>query len=76
MTVKPAYPSDSPNHLIDTHKEYIVRNVYYIMDYDPGVTEDFRHYQAADTVNYKDITILYGDKRYLRPSTLRQLFHP
>ena len=35
MTVKPAYPSDSPNHLIDTHKEYIVRNVYYIMDYDP-----------------------------------------
>lgn len=70
MTVKPAYPSDSPNHLIDTHKEYIVRNVYYIMDYDPGVTEDFRHYQAADTVNYKDITILYGDKRYLRPSLL------
>ena len=35
MTVKPAYPSDSPNHLIDTHKEYIIRNIYFITDYDP-----------------------------------------
>lgn len=51
MTVKPAYPSDSPNYLIDTHKEYVVKNIYYIMDYDPGVTEDYRHYHAVDTVN-------------------------
>jgi len=72
MTIRPPYPSDSPNHLIDTHKEYIVRNIYYIMDYNPGVTEDFRHYEATDTVNYKDITILYGNKRYLRPSVLHE----
>lgn len=70
MTVNPPYPADSPNHLIDTHKEYFIRNIYYIMDYDPGVTEDFRNFQAADTVSYKDITILYGAKKYLRPSVL------
>ena len=70
MTLKPAYPSDSPNYLIDTHREYIVRNIYYIMDYDPGVTTDIRNYQAADTVNYKDVTILYGPHRYLRPGVL------
>lgn len=70
MTVNPPYPAGSPGHLIDTHKEYIVKNIYYVMDYDPGVTEDFRHYQAADTVDYKDITILYGNKKYLRPSVL------
>ncbi len=70
MTVNPPYPSDSPTHLIDTHREYFVRNIYYVMDYDPGVTEDFRNFNAADTVNYKDITILYGTKKYLRPSIL------
>lgn len=70
MTVNPPYPSDSPSHRIDTHREYFVRNIYYVMDYDPGVTEDFRHVQAADTVNYKGITILYGDHKYLRPSVL------
>lgn len=70
MTVKPAYPSDSPNHLIDTHKEYIIRNIYFITDYDPGVSDDYKNYQATDTVNYKGITILYGKKKYLRPSVL------
>lgn len=70
MTVRPAYNTPSANRFIDTHREYLVRNIYYVMDYDPGVTEDFRHYQAADTLDYKDITILYGEKRYLRPSVL------
>lgn len=71
MTVKPAYNSTSRN-LIDTHREYMVRNIYYIMDYNPGLTEDFVNYQAKDTVTYHDITILYGNKHYLRPSILSE----
>lgn len=70
MTVNPPYPSDSPSHLIDTHREYFVRNIYYVMDYDPGVTEDFRNIHAKDIVDYKGITILYGNDRYLRPGVL------
>lgn len=70
MTLNPPYPSGTPNVLIETHKEYIVRNVYYLMDYDPGVTGNPENYEATDTVNYKDITILYGKKKYLRPGVL------
>ncbi|MDE7437107.1 MAG: BamA/TamA family outer membrane protein [Muribaculaceae bacterium] len=71
MTVKPAYKSPNRNS-IDTHREYIVRNIYYIMDYNPGVTEDFVNYQAKDTVRYRDITILYGKNHYLRPGILNE----
>lgn len=70
MTLNPPYPQGTPNVLIETHREYIVRNIYYLMDYDPGVTGELTSYQCKDTVNYKDITILYGAKRYLRPSVL------
>ena len=71
MTVKPARNAGT-QQLIDTHREYFVRNIYYVMDYNPGITEDFVHYQANDTVNYKDITILYGKDKYLRPGVLNE----
>ncbi|MDE6340670.1 MAG: outer membrane protein assembly factor, partial [Muribaculaceae bacterium] len=71
MTIKPSLNSAS-RPLIDTHREYFVRNIYFIMDYNPGVTEDFVHYEAQDTVHYKDITILYGKNRYLRPGVLNE----
>lgn len=71
MTVNPARESTNRN-FINTHREYSIRNIYYVMDYNPGVTEDFVNYQAADTVHYHDITILYGKKHYLRPSVLEE----
>lgn len=70
MTVRPVMPSE--NQLIDTHLKYFVRNIYYIMDYNPGVTEDFVNYSANDTVNYRNITILYGKNHYLRPGVLNE----
>lgn len=70
MRILDAESPDSPNFIIDTHREYFVRNIYFLMDYNPGITEDISNYQATDTVRYKDITILYGDKRYLRPGVL------
>lgn len=72
MTLNPSYPVQNQGFSIATHSEYIVRNIFFLMDYDPGVTEDIRNYQAVDTVNYKDVTILYGDKRYLRPGILAE----
>ncbi len=70
MTLNPAYPTGTANTIIDTHREYIIRNIYFLMDYNPGETTDITSYQAVDTVRYKDIDILYGNKRYLRPGVL------
>lgn len=72
MTLRPANTEDSRTSLPDTHKEYVVRNIFFIPDYDPGSTDDFTRYQAADTVNYRDITILYGPRRYLRPGVMAE----
>lgn len=70
MTVRPESPSDLNNLRMHTHHKYIVRNIFCLPDYDPGVTDDITNYHAADTVNYRDITILYADKRYLRPDVI------
>lgn len=70
MIVKPQLSEDNPNFLLPTHQAYIVRNIYYITNFEAGDEGDLRKYQAADTVGYKDITILYGKKKYLRPSVL------
>lgn len=71
MRLNPAY--DTVNDLrdsIDTHSKYVIRDVRFITSYDNTDGAQLRNYEAADTVNYKGITILYGKKRYLRPSVL------
>ncbi|MDE6297673.1 MAG: outer membrane protein assembly factor, partial [Muribaculaceae bacterium] len=73
LTLNPPIPSTATSpSVIDTHREYIVRNVTYIMDYEPGVTEEFEHFSAQDTLSYKGITILYGKNKYLRPAVLAE----
>lgn len=54
------------------HRRYIVRNIYYIPDFQGADYPDPRTYRAKDTVDYKGITILYGDKPYLRPGVLEE----
>ena len=70
MTVHPPYPVETRKVDIDTHKEYAIRNITVITDYDGMADSNPRDFQAKDTVEYKDITILYGDKKFLRPSVL------
>lgn len=72
MTVNPPYPSDSHNVRLDTHSEYIVRNIYYILDYDPGLTGDLAELRDKPMETYKNIEILYGPKKYLRPGVLAE----
>ncbi|MDE6753011.1 MAG: BamA/TamA family outer membrane protein [Muribaculaceae bacterium] len=67
MTLNPPYKG-SPG--IRTHNSYIVKNVYYITDYDPGKNDSFRNYPFQDSINYKGLTILYGKNHYLRPEVL------
>lgn len=70
MKVNPAYPAEIRKMDIDTHSRYAVRDVIVITDYDGGTYSNLRDYAAKDTVNYKDIIILYGDQKYLRPTVL------
>lgn len=53
-----------------THDKFIIGNVYYITNFDPATDESLRALGGRDTVNYKDITIFYGENKYLRPGVL------
>lgn len=70
MQVHPAYPIESRKMDIDTHRTYLVRDIVVITDFNGNPETDLREYTARDTVDYKDITILYGNKEYLRPSVI------
>lgn len=72
MTVNPPYSVTSRRDSIDTHRTYVVRAVRFITDYDNNAGNSPANYVARDTVHYHDITILYGDKKYLRPAVLRE----
>lgn len=70
LIVHPRYDITTRRDSIDTHREYILRNITFIPSYNSQAGLPLQDYRGADTVAYKDLTILYGDKRYLRPSVL------
>ncbi|MDE6559106.1 MAG: BamA/TamA family outer membrane protein, partial [Muribaculaceae bacterium] len=52
-------------------KKYLIRKVFCIADYNGSndfLNEDWR--STTDTVEYKGMTILYGDDRYLKPNVI------
>ena len=70
MTVRPPYQRPNSTDQIKTHEVYIVRNVYYVTDFDASNPDSPLIGARRDTVRYKDISVIYGEKRYLRPSVL------
>lgn len=70
MTVHTPRRNNTSKVDVDTHHEYIVRNIIVVTDYD-GVREgDMQNITGRDTVAYRDLDILYGKKKYLRPSVI------
>lgn len=67
MTLNPVY---GRQHEVMEHERYVIRNVYFVTDYDPASEESLRNLNVTDTVGYKDLMILYGPKKYLRPGVL------
>lgn len=67
MTINPTFDQKK---LPVMHEKFAIRNIYFITDYDPVVDESVRDIKSDDVLNYRDITILYGAKRYLRPGVL------
>lgn len=74
MTVKPPYRADgSAGQPGDIHRRYFFSHVYFVTDGQRQLlTGDSISITAADTVNFRDITVLYGKDRYLRPSILEE----
>jgi len=72
MQVRPprrtAEPRDSLHAKV--HTVYRIRDIFFVTDYRPGEGLDAFDFEVSDTVRYHDITILYGEDHYLRPSTL------
>ena len=72
MIVNPPYPIENRKSDVDTHRTYAIRNVTVVTDYDGSVTKNISDLTAKDTVDYKGLTILYGQKEYLRPSVIAE----
>jgi outer membrane protein assembly factor BamA len=76
MSVRPPVSSSASN---DTgagkqkqalHQVYYIKNVIFVTDYNAAVDYGSYNFANQDTVSYKDLTILYGKDRYLRPGVL------
>ena len=62
-------PTAAPRHNV-----YYINRVIYVTDGDEIDASGLRAAMSdpADTVNYKDITVVYGTDRYIRPSVLEE----
>lgn len=71
MNLMPVPVSDGNNQVVyKRHETYRIKNVYFITNYDPMRGEQDGRYDVRDTVFYKGYYILYGSKKFIRPSTL------
>lgn len=70
MTVHPPYPADAGKVNLDTHRQYRLRDITVIADFDGDDYLVPRRRSDLDTVDYKGLRILYEGKEYLRPSVI------
>lgn len=65
-------PGASSSTVFSPHRIYKINKVYAVTNYNPLTTSPYGPYECNDTTNYKGITVLYGDDRYLRPSIIEE----
>ena len=70
LTLTVARPKGNPSAEAVAADQYVVRKVIFVTDFDAGAAIASGVIHAVDTVAYKNIEILYGEKKYLRPSVL------
>lgn len=70
MNLRRPHLSGSDNDSTALHKIYTIRNIIFVTDYNPGQNYGNYDFHALDSVRYRDITVLYGEDRYLRPQVL------
>ena len=63
--------SDSTTlRMSERHRVYYVRNIVFVTDYNPSADYGTSSFASRDSIRYKDISVLYGPDRYIRPSVL------
>ena len=73
MKVRPPYrPDGTPGSITDLHKRYIVNKVYIVTDAENYDINSATLPADADSVNYRGVTVVYGQDRYLRPGALEE----
>lgn len=50
--------------------KFLIRNVICVTDFELASSEELDRRQYSDSINYRDMTIYYGQKRYLRPGVI------
>lgn len=68
MNLMPPYKNKKFD-FYNNHAPFYFRNITFVTNYNPLVQHENQQYSAADTVRYKNITILY-DEHYLRPRVI------
>lgn len=56
----------------DEHLKYIIDHIYFVTDYDGRRNGLDLNFADNDTVRYKDIFVLYGKDRYIKPGILEE----
>lgn len=75
MTVRPprkAIGDRMPVDSLASHSKYFIKRVFFVTDSRGGTSISDIRAEAVDTVQYKDVTILYGKDHYLTPSSLQE----
>lgn len=70
LTMTLNVPRSVNTDTLPAHRLYTIGRIFVVTDYNPATDVSLRNIPAADTVAYKDLTILYGPHRYLRPAVL------
>ena len=64
MKVRPPYrPDGTPGSITDLHKRYIVNKVYIVTDAENYDINSATLPADADSVNYRGVTVVYGQDR-------------
>ena len=70
LNTMPPYKNDKLPYYTK-HEPFFIRNVTFVTNYDPLVTHDTGRYEAKDTVEFHNLSILY-DEHYIRPSVIEE----
>jgi outer membrane protein assembly factor BamA len=73
LTVQPpraaAQPAGEAN---GRHTRYAINRVYFVTDYNPASTGMGYNFADCDSLEYKDLTMLYRADRYIKPDILEE----
>jgi outer membrane protein assembly factor BamA len=70
LTMNVVVPQTINQNNIRADKPWMVRKVTFVTYYDAATMYDNSSYVGRDTTYYRNLEIINGDKRYLRPSVL------